>query len=181
MKRKSVVKKVSYRLAWIVIAVFLFLINAPLFASERGDIIESYAKRTYIFVTYLMGTVVTVQDGALTSHGEASSTAEKDLITEYAKDVDGVKDVKNLMTVAMKPGEKTMGEDFIDDVSITAMVKTTLLYHRSTSGLNTTVETKDGVVTLGGRVKNAAEKEFAAKIVSDVHGVKEVINDMIIE
>ena len=129
-------KKATYRLAWIVIAVSLFLINAPLFASERGDSIESYAKRTYIFVTYLKGTVVTVQDGTVTLRGEASSTAEKDLITEYARDVDGVRDVKNEMTVAMKPGEKTMGEDFIDDVSITAMVKTTLLYHRSTSGLN---------------------------------------------
>ncbi len=174
-------KKATYRLAWIVIAVSLFLINAPLFASERGDSIESYAKRTYIFVTYLKGTAVTVQDGTVTLRGEASSTAEKDLITEYAKDVDGVRDVKNLMTVAMKPGEKTMGEDLIDDVSITAMVKTTLLYHRSTSGLNTTVETKDGVVTLRGRVKNAAEKDLAAKIASDVHGVKEVINDMTIE
>jgi len=72
----------------------------------------------------------------------------KDLITEYAEDVDGVKDVKNEMTVAMKPGENAVGEDFIDDVSITAMVKTILLYHRSTSRLNTTVKTKDGVVTL---------------------------------
>ncbi len=58
-------------------------------------------------MTYLKGTVVTVQDGTVTLRGEASSTAEKDLITEYARDVDGVRDVKNLMTVAMKPGEKT--------------------------------------------------------------------------
>jgi len=39
-----------------------------------------------------------------------------------------------------------MGEE-IDDASITVLVKTALFYHRSTSGLYTTVETKDGLVT----------------------------------
>jgi osmotically-inducible protein OsmY len=58
------------------------------------------------------------------------------------------------------------------------MVKTTLLYHRSTSGLHTTVGTKDGVVTLGGRARNAAEKDLATKFASDVHGVMSVVNNM---
>ena len=116
-----------------------------------------------------------------------TSAAQKDLTTEYAKDVEGVKAVKNEMTVltaATKPGEKTTGEkvdamtESIDDASITALVKTTLLYHRSTSALNTTVETKEGVVTLAGKAKNAAEKDLATKLVSDVHGVKKVVNNM---
>ena len=119
-----------------------------------------------------------------------TSVAQKDLTTEYAKDVEGVKNVKNEMTVltaAMKPGEKTMGEkmdamsESIDDASITALVKTTLLYHRSTSALNTTVETKEGVVTLGGKARNAAEKDLATKLVSDVHGVKRVVNNMTVQ
>ena len=57
----------------------------------------------------------------------------------------------------------------------------TLLYHRSTSALNTKVKTKNGVVTLGGKAKNAAEKELAAKLVNDVKGVKSVNNRMTIE
>jgi len=69
----------------------------------------------------------------------------------------------------------------IDDASITAMVKTTLLYHRSTSALNTTVETKEGVVNLGGKAGNAAEKDLATKLTSDVHGVKSVTNNMTVE
>jgi len=56
-----------------------------------------------------------------------------------------------------------------------------LLYHRSTSALNTTVETKEGVVTLAGKAKNAAEKDLATKLVSDVHGVKKVVNNMTIQ
>ena len=73
-----------------------------------------------------------------------------------------------------------MGEK-IDDASITALVKMTLLYHRSTSGLNTKVDTKHGVVTLTGKAKNASEKDLATKFVKDVHGVKSVKNQMTIE
>jgi hyperosmotically inducible periplasmic protein len=87
----------------------------------------------------------------------------------------------------MKPEEKTMGEktdemkEWIDDASVTALVKTSLLHHRSTSGLNTTVETNEGVVTLGGKAGNKAEKDLSTEIVSDVHGVKNVVNNMTVE
>lgn len=135
----------------------------------------------------LSATEVYAKDGNVTLRGEATSEAQKDLTAEYVKDVEGVKSVNNEMTVlppAMKPGKKTIGEkldtviESIDDASITSLVKMTLLYHRSTSALATTVETKQGVVTLGGKAGNAAEKDLAAKLVSDVHGVKKVINNM---
>ena len=89
------------------------------------------------------------------------------------------------MTVAKtpeKPGGQTttLGEK-IDDASITALVKTTLLYHRSTSGLNTKVVTKDGVVTLRGKAKNASEKELAARYANDVNEVKSVKNQLTIQ
>jgi len=60
-----------------------------------------------------------------------------------------------------KPSKKTrtVGEK-IDDASITAQVKMTLLYHRSTSALNTSVTTKRGVVTLGGKAKNALKRTW---------------------
>jgi len=72
---------------------------------------------------------------------------------------------------------RTAGEK-IDDASITAMVKTSLMYHRSTGGLKTTVTTRDGVVTLEGEAKNAAEKELATRYTEDVHGVVSVSNKM---
>ena len=71
--------------------------------------------------------------------------------------------------------------EWIDDASITALVKATLLYYRSTSGLNTKVETTEGVVNLGGTARNASEKDLATKFVQDVHGVKSVNNRMTIE
>ena len=140
-------------------------------------------------------TEVLAKDGTVTLRGKATSMAQKNLATEYAKDVEGVKAVKNEMTVstaAMKPGKKTMDEKTIgkkvdavtasiDDASVTALVKTTLLFHRSTSALNTTVETKNGVVELGGKASTAAEKNLASKVVSDVYGVKSVVNTMIVQ
>lgn len=138
-------------------------------------------------------TKVSTKNGHVTLSGEASSAAQKDLTGEYAKDVYGIRDVKNDMTIAKtfrRQDQKTMSEkvsekvgdvrESVDDTSITAFVKMTLLYHQSTSVLDTTVVTNDGVVTLGGKAKNAAEKDLASKLVRDVHGVKSVNNIMTI-
>jgi|ERR1041384_3584356 osmotically-inducible protein OsmY len=126
-------------------------------------------------------TDVNVKDGIVSLSGEASSIAQKELTTEYAKDVEGVKEVKNEMTVAKTPAEpkETVGEK-IDDASITAQVKMSLLSHRSTSALKTKVETTDGVVTLSGVAKNAAEKALVTKLTTDVNGVGSVVNNMTI-
>ena len=134
-------------------------------------------------------TEVSAKNGTVTLRGKASSKAQKELTTEYARDVEDVKSVVNKMTIAkasVKPGE-TIGEKIddagekIDDASITTLVKMTLLYHRSTSAVNTKVETIDGAVTLSGKAKNAAEKDLVTKFVKDVHGVKSINNQMTIE
>jgi hyperosmotically inducible protein len=127
-------------------------------------------------------TEVKVQDGIVTLQGVAASQAQKELTTEYARDVEGVKDVNNEMTVSKpaKTTETSVGRD-IDDASITAQVKMSLLFHRSTSTINTKVKTKKGVVTLYGKAGNAAEKDLTTKLVNDINGVKSVNNKMTIE
>jgi len=127
-------------------------------------------------------TDVNVKDGVVILSGEASSQAQKELTTEYAKDIENVKEVKNEMTVAKAPAVpgETMGEK-IDDASITAQVKSSLMSHHSTSALKTKVETTDGVVTLSGIAKNAAQKTLVTKLVTDINGVSSVINNMTIE
>jgi osmotically-inducible protein OsmY len=128
------------------------------------------------------GTDVDVKDGIVTLTGQASSLAQRELTTEYAKDVDNVKGVKNDMTIAQAPAtpDATIG-DKIDDASITAEVKSSLLSHHSTSALRTTVSSKAGVVTLGGVAKNEAEKSLVTKLATDINGVTSVINNMTIE
>ena len=125
-------------------------------------------------------TEVNTIDGIVTLQGKATSQAQKDLTTEYAKDVEGVKDVKNEMTIAKTSKKTQTVSRKVDDASITALVKMTLLYHRSTSALNTKVTTSNGVVTLSGKASNAAEKDLATKFAKDVNGVKSVKNQMTI-
>lgn len=128
-----------------------------------------------------LATEVSVRDGIVTLRGTADSAAQKELTSEYARDVEGVKDVSNEMVVTRSPQKpRTVGEA-IDDSSITAQVKMALLYHRSTSVLNTTVTTKLGVVTLDGKARNNTEKNLATKLAGDVNGVKDVRNLMSVE
>lgn len=251
--------KAVFSVSLMVTAVILFLFSLPVQASEMDELIESSARDSYVFKTYLIGddikiqskdgavtltgivseesrrglaretvaglpgvrsvdnrlevkgasptlnsdawlvqkvkttllfhrnvsaatTEVNVKDGIVTLRGDAASQAQKELTTEYAKDVDGVKDVKNEMTVSMA-SKTTIAKvvEKIDDASITAQVKMTLLFHRATSALNTKVETKNGEVTLYGKASNAAEKDLVNKLVNDINGVQSVNNRMTIE
>ncbi len=128
------------------------------------------------------GTSVSTKDGVVTLTGEASSMAQKELTTEYARDIDNVKEVDNQMTVVATPAkaDETIGEK-MDDASITAEVKSTLMSHRSTSAIKTKVSTTDGVVTLSGIAKNDAEKALVTKLVTDINGVTSVVNNMTVE
>lgn len=249
--------KVMCRVTLMVTAVALLAISMPVHASKMDDRIESSARKSYVFETYLKtddikiqsvngvvsltGTVseeshkslaqetvadlpgvksvdnmlevkgtppakmsdawitakvktiflfhrnvsamteVDTKAGIVTLQGKAANEAQKDLTTEYAKDVEGVKGVNNEMTVGKIAKKKQTVGQKIDDASITAQVKMTLLYHRSTSALNTSVKTKRGIVTLSGKAKSGAEMDLATKFANDVNGVKSVNNQMTIE
>ncbi|MGO9377286.1 MAG: BON domain-containing protein [Dissulfurispiraceae bacterium] len=152
--------------------------------AEKSDAwITAKVKTILLFHRNVSATTkVNTKDGIVTLQGNATNKAQKDLTTEYAKDVDGVKDVKNEMTVSTtsEMTHRTVGEK-IDDASITAEVKIALLFHRSTSALHTKVKTKHGVVTLRGKAANASEKDLVSKLVNDIRGVKSVNNQMTIE
>ena len=248
----------SYPLALLVVTGTLFATSSSLRAADTDDRIESAAKKSYVFKTYLKddaikteakngvvtltGTVaesshkslaentveslpgvtsvdnqltvksgspaehsdawlgvkvksallfhrnvratktdVNVTDGVAILSGEASSQAQKELTTEYAKDVEGIKEVKNEMTIAKAPAkaDETMS-DKVDDASTTAQVKSSLLTHRSTSAIKTKVTTTDGVVTISGSAKNEAEKSLVTKLATDINGVASVVNNMTI-
>jgi hyperosmotically inducible periplasmic protein len=152
-------------------------------AEHSDGWLSTKVKTTLLFHRHVSasGTDVFVKDGVVSLRGEASSLAQKELTAEYAKDVEGVKEVKNEMTIAKTPAkpDETMGEK-IDDASITAQVKSSLMSHRSTSALKTKVATTDGVVTVSGIAKNDAEKTLVTKLVTDIKGVNSVINNMTI-
>jgi len=151
--------------------------NSDAWLRDKVKVALLFHRRVSAFATE-----VEVKDGIATLRGNAASQAQKELTTEYAKDVEGVKAIKNEMVVTKSSGKthRTMGEK-IDDASITAQVNMTLLNHRSTSVINTTVKTKGGVVTVGGKARNSSEKDLVTKLVNDINGVKRVNNRMTIE
>ena len=154
-------------------------------AEHSDSWISLKVKTALLFHRYVSatGTTVYVKDGNVTLQGEATSMAQKELTTEYAKDVDNVKSVQNDMTIAATPAASTnapatTASEKIDDASITAQVKASLFAHHSTSALHTGVSTTDGVVTLSGIAKNDAEKSLVSKLANDINGVTDVINNM---
>lgn len=154
-------------------------------AAENADIwIARKVKLSLIFHFHVSAsaTTVEVKDRVVTLKGEATNMAQKELTSEYAGDIEGVKAVLNEMTLAKTPhpAKRSVGEK-MDDASLFAQVYSALLLHRSTSALKTSVEIRDGQVSLTGIVKNPAEKALVTKIVSDIHGVTSVNNQMTIE
>ena len=129
-------------------------------------------------------TKVRTTAGVVTLSGKAGTTAEKELAESYARGIDGVTDVHNRIVVT--PVRSGAHEDQrgagsrmianIDDSSITGKVKASLAGDSGTSALSTSVETKDGVVTLSGTAASDAEKTLAERLAKGVKGVRSVDN-----
>ena len=128
-------------------------------------------------------TDVSVRDGNVVLSGTAEDIAQKELTETYAREVERVKSVENKLTVR-EPGpagqdaaDRTFGEK-IDDTSITAQVKYVLLTHPSTSALKTSVDTKNGIVSISGNANSEAEKQLVSKLAASMRGVTAVENRM---
>jgi len=126
-------------------------------------------------------TKVNVNDGIVTLNGTASSLAEKELTEVYAKEMTGVKSVKNEIVVIAPPADTKTVAESIDDASITTQVKYALFTHKSTSALKTKVTTADGVVVITGVAANDAEKSLVGKLATSIRGVKSVDNNMTVK
>lgn len=125
--------------------------------------------------TSTLPTDVTTTNGVVVIEGTVQNSTQKELITKVVQDVNGVKHVKNNMTIA---NDKATVVEKLGDSALTAKVKMALALHRSTGALRTSVTTTDSVVTLSGEARNQAEKELVSKVVEDVDGVKSVVNTM---
>jgi hyperosmotically inducible periplasmic protein len=66
--------------------------------------------------------------------------------------------------------------DVIADAALTSAVKTKFLADTTISGLRIDVDSKNGVVTLTGTVRSAAEKDRALKVARETDGVKSVVD-----
>ncbi len=125
-------------------------------------------------------TKVAVENGIATLSGTADNTAQKELTGIYAKEIEGIKSVKNEITIKAPAADRS-ADEVMDDASITSQVKYALLTHKSTSGLKTKVTTTDGVIVISGEASSDAEKSLVTKLANDVRGSKSVTNNMVVK
>ena len=97
--------KAMYSVALMVAVVALLAPSVPLRASEMDDRIESSARNSYIFATYLNGDDIKIQsmDGVVTLTGTVSEESHKSMAQETMASLPGVKSVDNRLEVKGAP------------------------------------------------------------------------------
>jgi osmotically-inducible protein OsmY len=155
-------------------AAMVLLAGAAAYASEMDARIESSAKQSYVFKTYLKDDAVKVQsqDGAVTLTGTVAEASNKSLAEETVASLPGVKSVDNQLESAGERQEES------SDGWVSMQVKYSLLFNRHVSGINTQVFVTDGIVTLKGEAENQAQIDLAGQYAGDIKGVKDVKNEM---
>jgi len=126
---------------------------------------------------------VTTTNGVVTLTGTVGSSEAKAVAVELAKSVDGVKSVDgadlNIQSAAVTtpPAAQQVAkttERAISDSVITAKVKSELLADSVGKGLDVSVTTNHGVVTLRGNLSNPDAISHVKDIAEKVAGVKSV-------
>ncbi len=115
--------------------------------------------------------------GVVTLQGTVDSDASRQLAERLAENTDGVRAVKNELSIDAAHQRADQGRvvgDAISDSWISTKVKSTLLFSSAVPGSDISVSTVDGVVTLEGEVEHDAEKALAKELAKDVRGVKQV-------
>ncbi len=157
---------------------FLLAATLPvaLFASSSNDRkIEDAAKASYNYRTVLSDEVkIKANDGVVTLTGTVQDKDDRALAEDTVENLPGVVSVDNQIEV------KTTYPEHSDEW-IAMKVRGELLVKAHVSAASTTVDVKDGVVTLNGTVQNRAQKDLTEVYVNDVANVKAVKNDLVIK
>ncbi|MBF0479174.1 MAG: BON domain-containing protein [Candidatus Omnitrophica bacterium] len=160
----------------IVLAITAVILVTGLSASaaqpEEG--IESTAKQSYVFKTYLKDDNIAIQnkDGEVTLTGKVSEENHKIWAKEIVANLPGVKNVDNQLVVN---GENPPVNS---DDWIIMQVKDMIFYNRNTSSGQTQVSSTNGIVTLKGKADSQAQKDLMDRYVKDLKSVNDVRNDM---
>ena len=191
-KKRSILKTATLSLGLAVLAPALFATSVS--ATERSatqrvdDAAITAQVKTRLLAdekTRSINMNVDTKGGVVTLRGTAPTESAKERAEEIAKAVDGVQVVANALIVgdsSMNPQTATAktkevaeeGEHMAGDAWITTKVKSQLLADSDVKGLDINVSTKDGIVTLAGRVPTTAMRDKAISLAKDVKGVKEV-------
>ena len=113
-------------------------------------------------------------DGMVSLRGNVDTGSQRAETERIARGVKGVHGVRNELTVRSPESVGT----HIDDAGITAAVKAAFATDPDVKALSIDVDTRDGVVTLSGRVGSPGERIKAEDIARRTNGVKAVHNEL---
>lgn len=122
---------------------------------------------------------VDVETGTATLTGTVETEVDRDLAEQVALGIDGVDSVDNQLEIDPNVESNDKTSDFatqVRDATITATVKSKLLWNRHTEGLDINVDTKDGVVTLQGTAQSSEARDLAGKLAANTDSVRDVEN-----
>ncbi|HEX9876278.1 MAG TPA: BON domain-containing protein [Gammaproteobacteria bacterium] len=133
-----------------------------------------------------------VENGVVLLTGSVKSDIDRDLAEEIAKGIEGVTEVNNELTVDLgnagsareAEGSSSQDRDFgtwVNDITITAAVKSRLIANENIEGLRIDVSTDRNVVTLNGSVSSAEQSDLAEEIASNANDVAEVKNNLVVD
>lgn len=162
------------------------------FAATASQEITDARQETQIWTTYALSPYlrannlhVSVENNKATLTGIVEEDVSKDLATEIALGVGGIKEVDNQIVVRAdytppKPSADRSYGEVVDDAIITSAIKSKLAWNKNTDGLNTKVDTKFGRVLLRGTADTASSKELAGRLAINTRGVVSVDNQLAI-
>ncbi|NLY58217.1 MAG: BON domain-containing protein [Gammaproteobacteria bacterium] len=124
---------------------------------------------------------VSTRNGVVTLEGQAQSDAASELAERLARNTEGVRQVDNQLKVTAEAGTAERAREQVDnagsaisDAWITSKVKSSFLFSSSLDGLDISVDTREGNVTLSGQVASEAEKSLAIETAENIRGVRDV-------
>jgi hyperosmotically inducible protein len=131
------------------VALAIAVISSPAVAATVSEDITDTRQETQIWTTYALSPYlrandlkVSVHNGKAVLTGKVEESVNKDLAKQIALGVKGIKEVDNQILVQAdykapaRAAERSYG-DVVDDATVTAAVKSKLLWSKNTHGLST--------------------------------------------
>jgi hyperosmotically inducible periplasmic protein len=175
------------------IALAMASLSAPAFADPACPDLDSARQETQILTTYSLSPYlrsndiqVSVKNGKATLTGSVDREIGKELANEIAIGVDGVTRVDNRIAVGngsqvgAVTQERYLGEA-IDDATITAAIKSKMLWSNESDGLYATIKSQRGAVVLTGKAGSADAKALAGRLAANTRGVVSVDNQLMVD
>lgn len=174
----------------LFVLVMLTMTSGLTVADTKQEVIDA-RQETQIWTTYALSPYLRASDikvrvhkGKATLTGNVDEPVNKDLAKQIALGVGGIKAVDNQIVVqgdyVPKSAAGSYGE-VIDDATISAGVRSRLMWSKYMFDEANTVQTKNGRVTLTGVADSTEARDFAGRLAMGTRGVVAVSNHLIVQ